>query len=166
MHQKLTEALLTKKESDELGGVAGWAELQDPFFGGDAAASFMDLPAHFKQHLAMQEQQQQEATKQQAANDGKQVFECTFNWSQVANVVHIQITVPPGITERDVQLTITDTKLSLGIQGSAPFINEAFTHKVKAQGSSWHLKDGTLHINCLKSNPGVAWPTAIASHTE
>ena len=86
MMEKLTEALLTEKESEELGGVQGWAELQDPFFGGDAAKSFMDLPERFKQQLAQQGQQQH-----RHASSQQQMFESVFNWEQTANIIHIHM---------------------------------------------------------------------------
>ena len=34
IQEKLDEALLTEKESKELGGMSGWTKLEDPFFGG------------------------------------------------------------------------------------------------------------------------------------
>ena len=43
IHEKLTSALLTKKESIALGGVAGWRNLNDPFFDGSAMDHF-ELP--------------------------------------------------------------------------------------------------------------------------
>ena len=84
MMQKLQEALLTEKESQELGGIRGWAQLEDPFFGGDAAKSFMDLPEHFKQHLARQKEHQ---------HADPQVFECVFEWEQIANAIRMYMCV-------------------------------------------------------------------------
>ncbi len=43
IHEKLTEALLTEKESKELGGMKGWRKLSDPFFGEDVYDHF-ELP--------------------------------------------------------------------------------------------------------------------------
>ena len=43
METKLTEALLTEKESEALGGVGGWHRLVDPFFGGACAQEFFGL---------------------------------------------------------------------------------------------------------------------------
>ena len=41
--RKLNDALLTEKESVELGGVKGWRTLTDPFFEGAAAEEFFEL---------------------------------------------------------------------------------------------------------------------------
>ena len=43
MEKKLTEALLTEKESEALGGINGWRTLEDPFFGGKCAEEFFVL---------------------------------------------------------------------------------------------------------------------------
>ena len=40
IHQKLDEALLTEEESQELGGMSGWKQLEDPFLGGEARMFF------------------------------------------------------------------------------------------------------------------------------
>lgn len=41
--RKLNDALLTEKESVELGGVKGWRTLTDPFSEGAAAEEFFEL---------------------------------------------------------------------------------------------------------------------------
>jgi hypothetical protein len=45
IHKKLSEALLTQEESDALGGVEGWRNLNDPFFEGvgDGALDFFEI---------------------------------------------------------------------------------------------------------------------------
>jgi G3E family GTPase len=48
MTERLGAALLTEEESDALGGVTGWRELEDPFFGGSCATKYFDLPAHLQ----------------------------------------------------------------------------------------------------------------------
>ena len=44
IHKKLTSALLTDEESKNLGGMIGWKQLNDPFFGGNAKDHFELLP--------------------------------------------------------------------------------------------------------------------------
>ena len=43
IERKLSEALLTPKESKALGGEQGWRALEDPFFGGACAGEYFDL---------------------------------------------------------------------------------------------------------------------------
>lgn len=43
MRAALDAALITESESNSLGGVKGWRELKDPFFGGRCAENFFDL---------------------------------------------------------------------------------------------------------------------------
>jgi len=43
MEQNLMEALMTKKESDAIGGIEGWRTLEDPFFGGACAEHYFTL---------------------------------------------------------------------------------------------------------------------------
>jgi G3E family GTPase len=44
IHSTLTAALLTEEESIALGGVEGWRGLEDPFFGGECAKEYFELP--------------------------------------------------------------------------------------------------------------------------
>ena len=46
--EKLTSALLTEEENVALGGVVGWRRLDDPFFDGNCAAKYFDIPAHLQ----------------------------------------------------------------------------------------------------------------------
>lgn len=42
--ETLTAALLTEEESKTLGGVEGWRGLEDPFFDGECASQYFDIP--------------------------------------------------------------------------------------------------------------------------
>ena len=46
MEEKLREALLTKTETEELGGEEGWKNLKDPFFNGECAQTFFEVQIH------------------------------------------------------------------------------------------------------------------------
>ena len=43
IEEKLREALLTKAETEELGGEEGWKDLKDPFFNGECAPTFFEV---------------------------------------------------------------------------------------------------------------------------
>eukprot|EP01052_Picozoa_sp_SAG31_P012223 SAG31_NODE_709_length_12683_cov_17.695248_2_plen_626_part_00 len=81
MMKALKEALLTEEESCELGGVQGWAKLEDPFFDGTAAETYMDIPEYLKQHFARQQAGQR--------HPGQKVFECKFTWDQTSSEIRI-----------------------------------------------------------------------------
>ena len=42
--ETLKTALLTEEESKALGGVEGWRGLEDPFFDGECASQYFDMP--------------------------------------------------------------------------------------------------------------------------
>jgi G3E family GTPase len=68
IHEKLTEALLTKEESEALGGVPGWRTLDDPFFEGQCAEQWFDAPEEEDED---EEDEEDDEEEEEEKNDEK-----------------------------------------------------------------------------------------------
>ena len=99
--------------------------------------------------------------RQKFEHEGRTVYE----WEQSLEECRIYVMPPPGLKASFVDCTITATRLSLGIKGNPPFINEEFFEKVKQDESYWMMTDdGEIEINLQKMKKASTWDSALKGH--
>eukprot|EP01132_Coremiostelium_polycephalum_P001987 gene1987-2445_t len=87
-----------------------------------------------------------------------------YEWEQSIDEVNIYVTPPNGVTAKMVSCTITPTRLTLGLKGNPPFINEEFYSKIKENDSFWTFEDGVIHITLTKMSKAETWFAALKGH--
>ena len=75
------------------------------------------------------------------------------------------IETPPGVRAKHLDVRINPTKLTIGIRGNPPFIDEPFTHAVDSSESTWTLEDGVMHLSLTKGSKGTTWDSLLKGHT-
>ena len=93
-------------------------------------------------------------------HEGRVIYE----WDQTFNEVNIYITVPPGLSSRDLFCTISSKHIRIGITGNPPYMDQDFGGMAKASESFWTLEDGTLHVSIEKGQEGETWQSALQGH--
>jgi len=89
-----------------------------------------------------------------------------YEWDQTLDEVNIYIQPPKGVTAKMLQVLILPNKLSVGLKGNPPYIDEEFYGTVKHKDSFWTMEDGELHITLSKSSLGDTWTSALKGHAQ
>lgn len=101
--------------------------------------------------------------RQKFVYDGQTVYE----WEQTLDDVKIYIAPPPGLAAADMEITIAERELKVGLRGAdRPFLHERFPSVVKVVDSWWMLDDGEIEIQLTKMRKAEMWPCALAGHGE
>jgi hypothetical protein len=97
--------------------------------------------------------------------DGRYIFEhegqTVYEWEQNIEEVNIYIRPPPGVTKAHLDITITHERVTIGIKGEVPFIDEKTGGAVKVSESFWTLGDGELNITLCKMLKADMWECAL-----
>jgi hypothetical protein len=67
-----------------------------------------------------------------------------YSWTQQLGDVDIVIPVPPGTRARDLAVTISKKKLSVGLKGKDPIMGGDLCQDIKVDESTWTL--GEFHL--------------------
>ena len=70
----------------------------------------------------------------------------------------------PGQTLPELQVKIESDKLTVGIKGNPPFLQENLGGKVKTDESFWMIEDDELHVQLCKMKKGEAWTAVCLGH--
>ena len=64
----------------------------------------------------------------------------------------------------ELDIKIEPTKLTVGIKGNPPFLQEQLGGKVKPKDSFWMIEDDELHIQLCKMKKAETWSCACQGH--
>jgi len=87
-----------------------------------------------------------------------------YEWEQTLEGVDIFIAPPEGVRAKMIDCKIAPNRLTVGLKGNPPFINEEFPEVVKVSESIWTLDDGVIHIALQKMSKGTTWNSALKGH--
>ena len=87
-----------------------------------------------------------------------------YEWDQTLDEVNIYIQPPPGAGARDIECTITNDHVSVGLKGNPPYLSEDTPAIVMADESYWMMNDGELHLLLAKTHKGQLWDSALKGH--
>mmetsp|Transcript_54091 Transcript_54091/g.89782 ORF Transcript_54091/g.89782 Transcript_54091/m.89782 type:complete len:157 (-) Transcript_54091:409-879(-) len=89
-----------------------------------------------------------------------------YEWEQSLEDVTVFITPPPGVTAKMLDCKIEARRLTLGLKGNPPFIDELFEETVNSSDSCWFFENGELTIQLTKGSKGKTWPAVFQGHTK
>jgi len=89
-----------------------------------------------------------------------------YEWEQGLEDLSMYVTPPQGVTAKMIECKIGNTKLTLGLKGTKPFIDEDFFLPVKSSESFWTFEDGVIHITLQKLSKGETWLAALKNHVQ
>lgn len=107
--------------------------------------------------------------------DGREIYQ----WEQTLDDVLVYIRPPPGVAARMISCQITPTRVTLGIQGNPPFMDEELEDICVSKDSFWTLvpyedlskdeKDAapncpSLELTFTKANKGSTWKCVFKGH--
>lgn len=89
--------------------------------------------------------------------EGRTIYE----WEQSLTEVNIFIELPPQVTKKMLDITITPNHLRVGIKGQSPYLDEETGGSVIVGESMWLIDEGEVNINLQKMNKAEAWDCAL-----
>eukprot|EP01067_Filipodium_phascolosomae_P008549 Filipodium_phascolosomae@DN730_c0_g1_i1.p1 len=99
---------------------------------------------------------------------GRQAFtyqgRTIYEWDQTLDEVHVYLSPPEGTTKQHFNITIEPRKLTVGLHGNPPFIDEKTFSVVDVKDSFWMLEDDELHIQLQKMKKGETWTSVLVGH--
>lgn len=76
-----------------------------------------------------------------AASNRVELGNCSYTWSQTLREVELSVAVPPGTRGKDVAITISKSKLSVGLKGKEPLFSGPLSKNVHVDESTWTIDD-------------------------
>jgi hypothetical protein len=90
-----------------------------------------------------------------------------YIWTQTLQEAQVNFAVPDGTKSRQVDVTITASKLKVGLKGGPIFAQGELFNKVKVDDSFWTLEDGNrICIYLQKENKMEWWKCVIKGDPE
>ena len=91
----------------------------------------------------------------------------TYRWTQTLSDLNVFIPVPEGTRAKDVTVTISKTKLLVGLKGKPPLIDGALHALVKSDDCFWTVEDNKLiNVTLHKVNAMEWWNRVIVGDPE
>jgi hypothetical protein len=87
-----------------------------------------------------------------------------YAWEQSLDEVLVFFTPPPGAPAAAFACTITATRVTLGLKGAPPFLDEPLAAACAARESFWNLEPGELTLTLTKARKGETWPCVFVGH--
>lgn len=87
-----------------------------------------------------------------------------YTWEQTLTDVLIYIKPPPGIPASSFACTIIPSRVTLGLKGAPPFLDEKLSGACVAKESFWNLDEGELTLTLTKARKGETWPSVFVGH--
>jgi hypothetical protein len=87
-----------------------------------------------------------------------------YAWEQSLDEVLVVFEPPPAVPASAFAVVITPTRVTLGLKGAPPFIDEALAAACVAKESFWNLEAAELTLTLTKARKGETWPSAFAGH--
>lgn len=89
---------------------------------------------------------------------------CSYLWHQTLDEVDVILSVPQGTKAKQVAITMTPSKLSVGLKGEPLFFEGVLAKEIRLDDSTWTLDDQkeiNIHLEKAKQE---WWPNVIQSH--
>ncbi|CAL8468604.1 g8144 [Coccomyxa elongata] len=80
-----------------------------------------------------------------------------YSWTQSLSDVIISVPVPSGTKGRDCDVSITKTKLKVGLKGAIPVLDGELFASVKPEDCYWNISDGRVVEITLQKVDAMAW---------
>ena len=100
-----------------------------------------------------------EVGRYQFKHEGRVVYE----WEQSLEDVNIYVTPPPGVVPDMIDCKFAPNKLTLGIRGNPPFLDEPTGGPIIVKESYFYMNDGEITLFMSKMRKGETWEAALAT---
>ncbi|KAJ8609611.1 hypothetical protein CTAYLR_006266 [Chrysophaeum taylorii] len=87
--------------------------------------------------------------------------ELVYEWEQTLEEVNLYVRPPEGVTSDMIECRISPSRVTLGLCGNPPFLDEKTFGPVVADESYWTLADGELTIFLQKVRKAETWEAAL-----
>ena len=94
------------------------------------------------------------------AHGGRAVYE----WEQSLEEVLVYIRPPAGVRAAQLACAIAPRRLTLGIKGLPPFLDEPLAATCVAKESLWGFEAGEMTVTLTKAAKGETWPCVCQGH--
>jgi hypothetical protein len=101
-------------------------------------------------------EEQEEKPKGLAPNSGRGADHATYSWTQTLQEVTVLVPVPAGTKGRMCDVTITKSKLKVGLKGQPPILEGELSEAIKPDDSLWNIADNTVELSLTKYD-GMHW---------
>lgn len=62
-----------------------------------------------------------------------------YEWSQTLEDINLFLKPPPGVRAKDLEVTISTDRFSIGLKGNAPFLDEELASTINEDESLWTM---------------------------
>ena len=94
------------------------------------------------------------------AHGGRAIYE----WEQSLEEVLVYIRPPAGVRAAQLACAIAPRRLTLGIKGLPPFLDEPLAATCVAKESLWGFEAGEMTVTLTKAAKGETWPCVCQGH--
>jgi hypothetical protein len=93
-------------------------------------------------------------------HEGRVIYE----WEQGLDEVLVYITPPPGARASMLVVSITPSRVAVGVKGVPPYLEEELASTCVAKESLWTLDDGVLQLTLVKARKAETWACVFKGH--
>ncbi|KAF8640416.1 hypothetical protein AX17_000082 [Amanita inopinata Kibby_2008] len=88
-----------------------------------------------------------------------------YTWTQLLGEVDVVIPVPEETRARNLLVTLTKKRLSVGLKGQEPIMTGELCKEIKVDDSTWTLQDNqAVHVHLEKLNNQAWWENVLTHH--
>ncbi|EIE22427.1 CS-domain-containing protein [Coccomyxa subellipsoidea C-169] len=129
------------------------------------AAPVIDAPTSSK--VEKEEDEEKEESKGLKPNGGNGADLETYSWTQSLSDVVIAVPVPAGTKGRDCDVSISKTKLKVGLTGADPVLDGELFASVMPEDCYWNISDGeVVELNLQKVDRMAWWKSVVKGEPE
>lgn len=160
------EAAAAKAKSDVVEAGQDGAFDMDEAAAGSAEAGAAAAEPEPKPEGGAEAEEEEEEDKTPPPPGNGMVLE-NYSWTQQLADVQVVVPVPPGTRTRDLQVTLTTSKLSVALKGQPVIVGGNLHKRVILDESFWTLEDNKeVVVSLVKSNQMEWWKCVIEGDPE
>ncbi|PVF94480.1 putative nudC protein [Serendipita vermifera] len=123
----------------------------------------MPLSTEEYNNLSTEEREAYDASERQREREEQATL--PYSWTQQLGDVDVVVPVPAGTRGRDLAVTITKKKLSVGLKGKEPIMAGDLCQDIKVEESTWTLEDQKqVQVHLEKVNKQQWWANVLTHH--
>ncbi|MEW5300315.1 MAG: hypothetical protein WDW36_003253 [Sanguina aurantia] len=102
------------------------------------------------------EREEEDKPKGLKPNDAKGADLGHYNWGQTLHELTINVPVPKGTKAKQLAVSISKSKISVGVKGEAPILEGELSENIKPDDTMWNMLDSCVEITLTKAD-GMHW---------
>ncbi|KAF8168158.1 nuclear movement protein nudC [Crassisporium funariophilum] len=103
--------------------------------------------------------------KENRAREQKEQAALPYTWTQELGELDVTLPVPQGTRGRDLAVTLTKKKLSIGLKGQDVIIAGELCQEIKVEDSTWTVQDNNkVLVHLEKLNQQAWWENVLTHH--